>query len=66
VGEKWRIFKGLGLVAEVGGHPAGEGDDIGGMGHLDFGFWILDFGFWILDWGLRIVDFWLERVHKLF
>jgi len=30
------------LVAEVGGHPAGEGDDIGGMSHFDFRFWILD------------------------
>jgi len=34
--EEGRIFKGLGLVAEVRGHPAGEGDDIGGMGHIDF------------------------------
>jgi hypothetical protein len=28
----------LGLVAEVGGHPAAEGDDIGGMRHIDFRF----------------------------
>jgi hypothetical protein len=43
VGEERRVFKGLGLVAEVGGHPAGEGDDIGGMSHVDFRFGILDF-----------------------
>lgn len=36
MGEEGRIFKGLGLVAEVGGHPAGEGNDIGGMRHIDF------------------------------
>ena len=31
------------MVAEVGGHPAAEGDDIGGMSHFDFRFGILDF-----------------------
>jgi hypothetical protein len=35
----------LGLVAEVGRHPAAEGDDIGGMSHFDFRFGILDFRF---------------------
>ena len=38
--EEGRIFKGLGLIAEVGGHPAGEGDDISGMSHIDLGFGI--------------------------
>jgi hypothetical protein len=45
VGEEGRVFKGLGLVAEVGRHPAAEGDDIGGMSHFDFRFGILDFRF---------------------
>lgn len=44
MGEEGGIFKGLGLVAKVGGHPAGEGNDIGRMSHFDLGFEILDFG----------------------